>query len=537
MTAYIHTSALQATHIFTMETALMSKDNTTDRYLALDIGAQSGRAILGELSRDAQSLKIKEIYRFQNRPVMTKWGLCWDFNGILSALHKEISLCRGLAGLRSIGIDTWGVDFCLYDRKCGGGNIIGLPNHYRDSRTRGVMQKFFEIIDREQLYRLTGTQCLEFNTLFQLYSMVLNSDRRLKKASVLRFIPDALNYELAGCNSTEFTIATTSQLYNLRKNRWEPEIIEACGINPDILQNIIEPGETAGTYPLKGENNPVHKPSADSSCTSTVKVVSVASHDTASAVAAIPTPDERFAFISLGTWALIGVETDKPIITKETFNQNITNEGGVFGTVRVLKNAPGMWMLARCMEEWEMRFNGSEPGKEMNTILRNALKSSSFPSIIYPSDSMFFNPESMVDSILRFCDRTGQRRPRGKSGVVRTLLYSLALTYGRTIDTIKEATGKAVSRIHIVGGGARCVPLCRLIAECAGLPVYAGPSEATSIGNILVQAYADEKINSLRALRRISSSSFRPAVYFPSGHVELGAARDRFEKFSVQHRQ
>ena len=483
-----------------------------EHYLAFDLGAESGRAILGRLDDDG-FLQINELHRFPNRMIDVRGNLHWDVLELYREMLNGMCSCAAnyTSAPMSIGVDTWGVDFALLDDQ---GILIGAPFAYRDRRTHGAMEEFLSKISRERLYQLTGIQFLEVNTVFQLYSMVRDKSPQLKIASDLLFIPDIFNYFLTGIKKTEFTFATTSHLYNPRTGYWDNEIFEQLAVPKGIMQEIVQPGAIIGELTENiGAQTGLKR----------IPVVAVASHDTGSAVAAVPASGKNFAYISSGTWSLMGIESQTPIIDEKTLQYNFTNEGGVCGTFRVLKNITGLWLLQECREEWTKTREYSY--SELTELAKNAVP---LTSIIDPDRAEFLNPVDMPLTIENFCRVTGQPAPRDIGQFVRIIFESLALDYRYTLEQLEEIGGKGIEQIHIVGGGSQNHLLCQFTADATGLPVYAGPAEATAIGNILVQAMAFGRISSLDELREVVRCSFSLDLYEPQ---HTSGWDERYERF------
>jgi rhamnulokinase len=484
---------------------------TVRRYLAIDLGAESGRAIVGELS-DGR-LHMREIARFENRMVRISGRLHWNifelFEQIKGALktfaktYKEPPV--------SIGLDTWGVDFGLL---ASDGSILGLPYAYRDKRTEGAVESFFRRMDKRSVYEKTGIQTLPINTLFQLESMVRDNSPLIGATKDLLFIPDLLHYLLTGKKVTEFTFATTSQLFNPRLGDWDEELIETLGVPGSWFQAIVKPGTVIGT--LSDEV------SRETGLDST-PVVAVATHDTGSAVAAVPSRGEGWAFISSGTWSLMGFENAEPILTEQAESWNFTNEGGVENTFRVLKNITGLWLLQQCRKVWSKTH---EMGYEALTTFAKQAKP--LVSLIDPDCPEFANPREMPSAIEKFCRRTVQPVPSNPGAFTRCILESLALKYRHVLGQINGIAPGPISRIHVVGGGAQNRLLCQFTANATGLPVVAGPVEATAIGNLLVQAMAAGKLRSLSQIREAVHRSFELETFEPREPEKWDAAYERF---------
>ena len=486
----------------------------TEVYLAFDLGAESGRALLGTLD-DAECLQIEEIRRFPNGMINVMGNLHWDILGLYREILEGLRLLATeyTSSPKSIGIDTWGVDFTLLDAS---GALIGAPFTYRDRRTKGAMKEFFLRIPKEKLYQLTGVQFMPFNTLFQLYSMVRDNSPQFEIATDLLFIPDIFNYYLTGIKNSEFTLATTSQLYNPRTESWEDEIFAQLGISQDMMQEIVQPGKIIGEI-----TNNVRAQTGLKG----IPTVAVASHDTGSAVAAVPALGKNFAYISCGTWSLMGIESPVPIINEKTLKYNFTNEGGVCRTFRILKNIAGLWVLQQCRKEWAKTREYSYD--ELVEMAQNVVPCS---SIIDQDRPEFFNPPNMPLTIENFCRRTGQKVPHDIAQYVHVVLQSLALAHRYTLEQIEEISAIGIDKIYIIGGGSQNPLLCQFTADATGLPVYAGPAEATAIGNILVQAMAFGRVSSIEQLREIVRRSFSLFLYKPQHTSEWDEKYERFAK-------
>jgi len=478
------------------------------QYLAFDLGASSGRAILGELGDDDR-LVVSEVHRFPNGMVEAGGHLRWDSRRLLAEVHEGMR--RGGCDPSSIGIDTWGVDYALLD---AGGKQIGLPYAYRDRRTEGAVEGFAAKMPLGRLYERTGIQILPFDTLFQLHAAARDEPEALRSASRLLMMADLFNYQLTGVSASEFTLATTSHLYSPCEGAWDDEVIAALGVPRGLFQEIVEPGT------ILGELTP-------EACAVTglgrVPVAAVACHDTGSAVAAVPAEGEDFAYISSGTWSLMGVESKRPVINEASRRNNITNEGGVNHTYRVLKNIAGLWLLQECRRAWER-----ERSYGYDELVALAEAAEPHVAVIDPDWVGFLNPPSMPDAIAYYCRKTGQEPPRSHGEIIRVALESLALAYRHTLAQLEEASGKRIRRIHIVGGGSRNRLLSRLAADATGRRVHAGPAEATAIGNLLVQAMAGGRVKDLPHLRRIVRGSTEIMEYEPGDPGAWDEAYTRF---------
>jgi rhamnulokinase len=483
----------------------------SNKFLAFDIGASSGRAITGSFKDNIISLK--EIRRFYNGMTVIHGRYHWDIfrlfeeikNGIKDAVtQNEIPV--------SIGIDTWGVDYGLLDEA---GHVLGLPYAYRDHRTDSAMDEVFRIIPKEHLYNLTGIQFLQFNTIFQLHAAVRDRLPIMDIAKDLLFIPDLLNYLLGGVKKSEFSFATTSQLYNPRTKSWAPEIFEKIGVPMAIMQDIVAPGTIIGTLAeeiMKETGAPG------------INVASVASHDTGSAIAAIPAGDEDFAYISSGTWSLMGIESKTPIISPKSLAFNFTNEGGVGGTFRVLKNIMGLWLIQECKRSW------ADAGADFSyqALANMASSSKPFKTLIDPDHHSLLNPGNMPEALTSLV-QNAKEPPMGNPGEFsRCIFESLAFRYRQTVEELKQISDKDIRKVHIIGGGSQNELLCQFTANATGLPVIAGPAEGTALGNIMVQAMAQAKIGSLSEIRRIIRKSFEFKEYFPESISEWNSNYSRF---------
>lgn len=480
-------------------------------FLAFDLGAESGRAIVGRL--EGRRLSLREIRRFPNVPVSLAGHIHWNVPALLDEMKAAIGEVSGAfpSGLSGIGVDTWGVDFGLLARD---GSLVGLPFCYRDRRNLGVMEEYFKLVPPEALYHATGIQFMPFNTLFQIYAMVRERSPQLDAASDLLFMPDLFNYLLTGRKAAEATIASTSQIMDPRSRSWNLGLFQAMGLSKAILQPIIEPGTVLG--PLKDEV-------AAETGLAGVPVIATAGHDTAAAVAAAPAEGDRWAYISSGTWSLVGVEEKRPIITPEALTFNFTNEGGVAGTVRFLKNVTGLWLLQGCRKAWEK----AKP-LSYEKLTRAAAEATPFKVLIDPDSPDFLNPPDMPRAIRAACRKTGQKPPSSRGSLVRSILESLALKSRLVIDRLGVLRGRPVEAVHIIGGGSRNDLLCQFTADATGLPVLAGPAEATSVGNILIQAMALGLLDTPADIRAVVRESFELRAFQPAGSSDWDQAYGRF---------
>lgn len=482
-------------------------------FIAFDLGAESGRAILGIL--DDERLRIEEVYRFANIPVRVENHLYWDVLRIWGEMKTAVSKVQtpSKISLTSIGVDTWGVDFALIDKN---GELLGTPHHYRDVRTNDVMEELFKKVPREEVYYRTGIQFLRFNTLYQIYSMVLSKSPMLHYADRFLMMPDLFNYWFCGSKFSEFTDATTTQFYNPFKRNWDYELLEELGVPTHFLPEIIKPGTLLGEVSCGlADELKIDK---------RISIVAPACHDTASAVAATPLRDQSSVYISSGTWSLIGVEVDSPVINRKSLEYNFTNEGGVFGKFRLLCNVQGMWLLQECRRIWasQGRFFSYEE------LIELASRSRPFIAVINPDDPRFIAPFNMVEEISRYLEETGQDKPKNEGELARIILESLAFKYRFVIEKLEDLTGLRISLINIVGGGSRNRLLNQLAADITGLKVVAGPAEATSIGNVLMQAVATDLVKTHREFRSIIERSFKLEEYEPSFEASIYDFYTRF---------
>ena len=468
------------------------------KLLAIDLGASSGRGIEG--SFDGEKLTLSEIHRFSNDPVMAAGVFQWDILRIFHEIQQAIRQCV-LSGEEfvSIGIDTWGVDFGLIGKD---GSLLSNPVHYRDARTAGMQQAADAVFPKQRIYELTGTQFMDFNTLFQLLALQRKNPGLLEIADRMLFTPDLLNYFLTGQMRTEYTIASTSQLLDARARDWSVPLREAFGFSAELFAPIVQPGASLGSLlpqiqQMTGQTD--------------AKVVNVASHDTASSVVSVPATEKDFVFISSGTWSLMGSELDEPLINNASAQYEFTNEGGYGGKIRLLRNIMGLWL------EQESRRQYKREGKDysFNQLSEMAMAAKPLQSLIDPDDPSFVAPGDMPRRICDFCEKTGQHVPQDPGEVVRCIFESLALRYRMTVERLDMLRQRPSRAIHIVGGGTKEAPLCQMAADACGIPVYAGPVEATAIGNLAVQAIAAGELSGLWQAREMIRRSFAVQTYEP----------------------
>lgn len=466
--------------------------------VAIDLGATSGRIVLGKYT--GSSIQMTEIHRFRNDIIKVGGRSYWDLWG----LWKEI-----LAGLRkaaasdetieSVGVDTWGVDFVLLGKD---GHILSQPRSYRDDYTVGVPDKFFESIPRESLYRKTGIQIMNFNTVFQIFAMHKERNSALEAAGGLLFMPDAINYMLSGERVCEYTALSTSALMNPETRDLDDDILAAAGVSRSLFGRMVMPGEVIGT--LTDEV-------AEETGLGKIPVVAVAGHDTGSAVAAVPASDENFAYLSSGTWSLMGVEVPSPIVTDDSFAMNFTNEGGAEGNIRFLKNITGMWLLERCRAAWKDESR-EYTYPQIVSMLDDA---EPFRSVIDPDDESFANPDDMPAAIRVYCAGHNEPEPSTDAEFIRCIFESLALKYRIVLTRLRDLSGKDIERLHVIGGGSLNVSLNQMIADSLGIPVVAGPAEATTAGNLMAQFVGLGLSESMSGMRGALASdpslrTFRP---------------------------
>ena len=468
-------------------------------YLAIDLGAESGRAILGRF--DLHRLRLEEVHRFPNGPVRVGDHLHWDvlhlWSEIQHGLHNAAERCG--QGLSGIGLDTWGVDYGLLDEK---DQLIGNPYHYRDARTEGMVEAGLQIVSRDRIYQRTGAQFFQLNSLYQLLSQKLTADPALSIAYSFLNIPDLFNFWLTGRKASEYTVASTTQCSDPRQRDWAYDLIKDFGLPAAIFQPMLQPGTIYGELRPSLARQVGIQP---------LLVAAIGSHDTASAVAAVPADHERVAFISSGTWSIVGAELDQPAITPASLELDFTNEGGVGGKTRFLKNISGLWLIQECRRCWAAE--GQSYTYDELTAL--AEKAPAFRTLIHPNDPVFIAPGEMPRRIRQYAVDRRQPAPQEVGEFVRAGLEGLALTYRRVINEMEKALGYSMEAIHIVGGGSRNRLLNQFTADAVGLPVIAGPVEATAVGNILVQAVALGQLKSLEEIRAVVRASFQLEFFQP----------------------
>jgi rhamnulokinase len=485
------------------------------QYLAFDLGAESGRAILGSVG--AGRIDIEELHRFPNTPVRVFQGLYWD----TLRLWHEMQHALGLAGrgrrlaIRGVGVDTWGVDFALL---AADGALLENPRHYRDARNHGMVEKLFEIVPREEIFEQTGIQFMQLNSLCQLYAMKLAASPALECARTLLFMPDLFHYWLTGVARCELTIASTSEFYDPREKKWAGELLDRFELPKHILPDIVPPGTALAPM--------LDSVASAAGFLAAPTVIATASHDTAAAVAAAPAEGNDWCYISSGTWSLQGVEVDAPVINAKSLALNFTNEAGYGGKTRLLKNIAGLWLLQECRREWAregVEFTYDELG-------RMAAEARPFAAVIDPD--AFLEPGNMPHNIAEHCRFWNQAPPDGPPQFVRTILESLALRYRAVLESLEDLLGRRLPTIHIVGGGSRNRLLNQFVADSTGRTVIAGPAEATAIGNVLVQALAAGELASHEEARELVRRSFPLETFQPGDRVGWDRAYERFGRLA-----
>lgn len=480
-------------------------------FFAVDLGATSGRTILGTVG--GGKIELKELTRFPNELIETGGHFYWDIYALYLEIIKGLrKVAQEKIAIHSIGIDTWGVDFVCVGKD---GALLRNPYSYRDPQTVGAPEEYFTHIPRERVYDITGIQIMNFNTLFQLSTLHRNHCSALEAADKILFVPDALSYMLTGKMVTEYTIASTSQMLNPRTKRFEKELLDVVGVKEEQFGRFVFPGEEVGT--LTEEVQKITGLGA-------VPVIAVAGHDTASAVAAVPAHNERFAYLSSGTWSLMGIEVKDAIINKESYARNFTNEGGVEGTTRFLKNICGMWLLERCRKEWEEEGNNYSYAE----LIDAALGAVGFRSVINPDAPCFANPTSMVQAIRTYCEKTDQPVPESYGELTRCIFDSLALRYRQVFGYMQQMAPFKIERLHVIGGGSRNNLLNKFTCNAVGVPVTAGPSEGTALGNIMLQAKAFGLVKTMQEMRDMIATSIELNEFEPKDEAKWEAGYAKY---------
>jgi rhamnulokinase len=479
--------------------------------IAFDLGAESGRGILGLF--DGRKIRLEVIHRFPNGPVRTLDTMHWD---VLRLYSEMLATLRRAAAdhheISSLGVDTWGVDFGLLGR---GGTLLGNPRHYRDPHTEGIMESAFAKVSREEIFRQTGLQFMRFNSLFQLLALQRDRSPLLEAAENLLFMPDLLHYFFTGIKVNEFTNTTTSQIYDPTAKRWAYDLVKKLELPSHILGTIVNPGTVLGPLRTSVASETGIKP---------IPVIAPATHDTGSAIAAVPAQGALWAYISSGTWSLMGVELPAPLINDKAREYNFTNEGGVGGTIRFLKNIMGLWLVQECRRIWEREAKTYS----YEDLARLAEGSPPFVCLVNPDDSSFILPDHMPRALGEYCRKTSQPVPVEPGSVVRCALESLALRYRWVLERLEELLGRRLETIHVVGGGCQNALLCQFTADACNRQVLAGPVEATAIGNLLVQAIGLGILGSLTEAREVVRNSFEVRTYAPQESDRWEAPYQRF---------
>jgi rhamnulokinase len=484
------------------------------RFLAVDLGAESGRVVVGHL--DGEQLTLEELYRFPNGPVRVLDRLHWDVLRLWSEIKHGLGLAAQNYGdsLVGVGLDTWGVDFGLL---ASDDTLLGHPYHYRDGRTDGMPELAFRRVPREEIFERTGIQFMQFNSLYQLLAMAQAQAPALAAARTFLTMPDLFNFWLSGRKANEFTNATTTQCYDPRAADWAYDVLERLGLPTRIFGEIVPPGTVLGAL----------RPSvAQETGCGQIPVIAPATHDTGSAVAAAPLSAPDAIYLSSGTWSLMGVEVEQPVISAQSLAYNFTNEGGIEGTFRLLKNIMGLWLVQESRRQW------ARTGESFSyaALTDMAAQAPAFGPLVAPGDARFLKPGDMPGRMGAFCRETGQVVPESRGAIVRCALESLALAYRWTAERLDELLGRRLPAIHVIGGGSQNSLLNQFTADATGRPVIAGPVEATAIGNILVQALALGHVSSLAQGRELVRRSFPLVTFEPQQAAAWDAAYERYER-------
>lgn len=483
----------------------------TKHVLAIDFGASSGRAILGKF--DGEKITLEEVHRFTNDPVTVNGTVYWDVLRLFHEIKQGIIKANAAGGFDSIGIDTWGVDFGLIDSE---GKLMENPVHYRDLRTKGLVEDSFSLLPKEKFYNLTGIQFMELNTVFQLYSLKKYRPHMLERAESILFMPDLFAYMLTGVKATEYSIATTSQLVDINTHGWCDEVFDKLGIPKRLMGKISLPGTV-----IRKLSDEVK---AECGLDEDKKVISVCGHDTQSAITAVPAEEKDFIFLSSGTWSLFGTELDTPIVNEKSLEMNITNEGGCEGKTGFLKNIIGLWLIQESRRHWG-RHGESYSYADLEKL---ALEAEPFKCFIDP-DAPEFTPMGDIPGRVReYCRRTNQYVPETVGEIMRCIYESLAMKYRQTFDKIKGCTGRDYPCVHVIGGGVKDGLLCRMTASSCNVPVKAGPIEATVLGNIAVQLLAQDCVKTVAEARKIIANSESLKIYDPADSDAWSKAYERF---------
>ena len=482
---------------------------TLEHYFAVDLGATSGRTILA--TYNGETVTMKEVTRFANPMIPLGGHLYWDIANLYNEILKGLKTVadEGIA-VNSIGIDTWGCDFAFFGKD---GQLLGMPHCYRDQHTKGAQEKFFAKMPADEVYRRTGIQFMDFNSLFQLDTIKRNSCQALEHADKILFIPDALIYMLTGNAICEYTVASTSQMLNPMTGDLDTEILEALGIPREKFGVMTQPGTVAGTLTEQVQ---------EATGLGAVPVVAVAGHDTGSAVAAVPAKDKEYAYLSCGTWSLLGIESEKAIITEDSFRENFTNEGGIEGTTRFLKNICGLWLFEQSRKKFK---NAPSSVGELVALC----ESSTYDGLIFPDDPSFSNPSSMTAAIREYCSRTGQTAPETPADYCRCIFRSLAFRYRQVVEILETMCDFPIRKLHVIGGGSQNRYLMQYAANALNMPVICGPVEGTALGNVLMQLKASGAVDTLTRMREISGASVNLVTYLPEDAEKWNTEYERYK--------
>jgi rhamnulokinase len=484
-------------------------------FLGVDLGAESGRVMAGLF--DGRRIRIEQVHRFQNGAVSVGDTLRWDVLRLWSEIQDGLAKAAATLGTKvvSVGVDTWGVDYVLLSRT---GEMLGMPYHYRDRRTEGILAHAFGRVSKREIFAQTGLQFMEFNTLFQLLAFQQTNSDLLAVADRLLLMPDFFHWCLSGSRVIERTNATTTQCFDPTAGQWASDVLRKFGLPLDLFPQVVEPGTQLGR---------LRETIAARTGLGRIEVIAPATHDTASAVAAVPTRKTgmpNWAYISSGTWSLMGVEVQRAVLTDRALELNVTNEGGIDGTYRLLKNIMGLWLVQECRRAFERQ------GRNYSYAELTALAAQSQPlrTLVNPDDRAFLKPDDMAAAIRDWCARHGEPVPQNDGDMIRCCLESLAFKYRMVLEWLEELTGTRIETIHIVGGGCQNESLNQLAADACGRPVVAGPIEATVLGNLLVQARSAGELGSLADLREVVGASTAPTTFEPSSQARWDASYPRF---------
>lgn len=482
---------------------------TSEHYFAVDLGATSGRTILA--TYDGERIEMKEVTRFANPMIPLGGHLFWDIAGLYNEILKGLkSVADDGIAIESIGIDTWGCDFAFFGKD---GQLLGMPHCYRDQHTAGAQEKFFAKMPADQVYKRTGIQFMNFNSLFQLDTIKRNGGQALEHADKILFIPDALIYMLTGKAICEYTVASTSQMLNPMTGDLDDEILRALGIPREKFGVMTQPGTVVGSITEQVQ---------EATGLGAVPVIAVAGHDTGSAVAAVPAKDKEYAYLSCGTWSLLGIESETAIITEDSFRENFTNEGGIEGTTRFLKNICGLWLF----EQSRKKFKDAPSSVGELVAL---CEESSYEGLIFPDDPSFANPPSMTAAIREYCSRTGQPAPETPADYCRCIFRSLAFRYRQVVEILGGMCSFPIRKLHVIGGGSQNRYLMQYAANALNMPVICGPVEGTALGNVLMQLKASGAVDTLTQMREISGASVDLMTYLPEDAEKWNTEYERYK--------